>query len=70
MFMSQHSDFWVGARYRRLGSEILVSRIVGFVVLVVRYREMLTGYLEEREALRWVQKHISAFGGDPSKVTM
>ena len=38
--------------------------------LVVQYREMLTGYLEEREALRWVQKHISAFGGDPSKVTM
>lgn len=24
----------------------------------------------EREALRWVQKYIGAFGGDPSKVTM
>jgi len=24
----------------------------------------------EREALRWIQKYIAAFGGDPSKVTM
>ena len=24
----------------------------------------------ERLALRWVQKYISAFGGDPTKVTM
>jgi hypothetical protein len=24
----------------------------------------------EREALRWVQKYIGAFGGDPEKVTM
>ena len=24
----------------------------------------------ERLALKWVQKYISAFGGDPSKVTM
>ena len=24
----------------------------------------------ERMALRWVQKYIYAFGGDPSKVTM
>ena len=24
----------------------------------------------EREGLRWVQKHITAFGGDPTKVTM
>ena len=24
----------------------------------------------ERQAFRWVQKYISAFGGDPSKVTM
>ena len=24
----------------------------------------------ERLALRWIQKYISAFGGDPTKVTM
>lgn len=24
----------------------------------------------EREALRWIQKYISAFGGDPRKVMM
>ena len=24
----------------------------------------------EREAVRWVKKHIAAFGGDPEKVTM
>jgi hypothetical protein len=24
----------------------------------------------EREAFRWIQKYIGAFGGDPNKVTM
>ncbi|KAI0683770.1 alpha beta-hydrolase [Cytidiella melzeri] len=28
------------------------------------------GLLDQREALRWVQKYISAFNGDPSRVTI
>merc|ERR1712232_59541 len=28
------------------------------------------GFLDQREAMRWVHKHISAFGGDPGRVTI
>ncbi|KAJ7207637.1 Carboxylesterase family-domain-containing protein, partial [Mycena pura] len=28
------------------------------------------GLQDQREAMRWVQKYISNFGGDPSKVTI
>lgn len=29
-----------------------------------------TKFAVERFALKWIQKYISAFGGDPTKVTM
>jgi acetylcholinesterase len=31
---------------------------------------VLISRFQERMALRWVQKYIHSFGGDPSKVTM
>ena len=32
--------------------------------------DLNVGFLDQIEALRWVQKYINRFGGDPSKVTI
>ena len=39
-------------------------------VFPLRCCHQLTNPSAEREALRWIQKYISEFGGDPSKVTL
>jgi hypothetical protein len=45
----------------------LASEIVR---ISLEYMVLLLRGLAERLALRWVQKYISTFGGDPRKVTM
>lgn len=37
---------------------------------LVRISDLIYSLNTEREALRWVRKYISSFGGDPDKVTM
>ncbi|RKF81721.1 Lipase 1, partial [Golovinomyces cichoracearum] len=32
--------------------------------------ELNVGFLDQRKSLEWVQKHISKFGGDPSRVVI
>ncbi|KXN82979.1 Lipase 3 [Leucoagaricus sp. SymC.cos] len=32
--------------------------------------DLNAGFLDQMEALRWVQRHIDSFGGDPNKVTI
>ncbi|KAK0460006.1 carotenoid ester lipase precursor [Desarmillaria tabescens] len=55
---------YVSMNYRVSGFGFLASKEV---------REAAVGNLglhDQREALRWIQKYITAFGGDPSKVTI
>jgi len=51
------------AKVGNLGLWDRERRAVGIINVV-------TSGFTERLALRWVQKYIHAFGGDPSKVTM
>ncbi len=32
--------------------------------------DLNVGFQDQTEALRWIQRHIDAFGGDPSRVTI
>ena len=40
------------------------------LLVLALYMYVPSPTIAERETFRWVQKHISAFGGDPTKVTM
>ena len=66
------------------GSHLAASQ--GLVVVTINYRLGALGFLplkhddgtitsnngfrDQQEAMRWVQRHIAAFGGDPGKVTL
>ncbi|RDB16283.1 hypothetical protein Hypma_003046 [Hypsizygus marmoreus] len=68
------------------GNDLIRESNEGVVVVVVQYRLGLFGFLpgaavkrngalnagllDQQFALRWVQKHISKFGGDPTRVTI
>ncbi|KAJ7275934.1 alpha beta-hydrolase [Mycena rebaudengoi] len=76
----------VGASSQFRGSDIINQSNRGVVVVIVQYRLGLFGFLagsamkkhgtlnngllDQDFALRWVNKHIFKFGGDPSKVTI
>jgi carboxylesterase type B len=64
MFRANGSFVWVSIQYR-LG-------LFGFLAGRDIYDngELNTGLLDQRAALEWVQRHISAFGGDPARVTI
>ncbi|KAJ7683194.1 Alpha/Beta hydrolase protein [Mycena rosella] len=68
------------------GEDIIKQSNRGLVVVIIQYRLGVFGFLSGAEvknkgalnaglldqdfALRWVNKHIAKFGGDPSKVTI
>ncbi|KAJ7275805.1 alpha beta-hydrolase [Mycena rebaudengoi] len=76
----------LGASSQFRGSDIINQSNRGVVVVIVQYRLGLFGFLagsamkkhgtlnngllDQDFALRWIKKHISKFGGDPSKVTI
>lgn len=51
-------------------SAISVSTIASSSLLPAESSLLSFELFAERAALRWVQRYISKFGGDPSKVTM
>ncbi|KAJ6603222.1 Alpha/Beta hydrolase protein [Mycena vulgaris] len=76
----------IGASSMFRGSDLIHQSNRGVVVVIIQYRLGLFGFLagaavkkdgalnaglrDQEFALRWVQKHISKFGGDPSQVTL
>jgi carboxylesterase type B len=64
MWRANGTFVWVSLQYR-LG-------MFGFMAGRDLYDngDLNCGLLDQRAALEWVQRHISAFGGDPAKVTI
>ncbi|KAJ7149765.1 alpha beta-hydrolase [Mycena crocata] len=76
----------LGASSQYRGTDLIDQSNRGVVVVVIQYRLGLfgflagsevkkngalnTGLLDQDFALRWVNKHIAKFGGDPSQVTI
>ncbi|KAF9060481.1 Alpha/Beta hydrolase protein [Rhodocollybia butyracea] len=64
------------------GSDIMTEAHNKIVLVIIQYRlglfgseikengDLNAGLLDQDFALRWVQSHISKFGGDPTKVTI
>ncbi|KAJ7201513.1 Alpha/Beta hydrolase protein [Mycena rebaudengoi] len=75
-----------GAANMYRGTDLIAQSNRGIVVVIIQYRlgvfgflpgvavkkngALNAGLLDQDFALRWVNKHISKFGGDPSKVTI
>ncbi|KAF7343233.1 Carboxylic ester hydrolase [Mycena venus] len=78
--------YFLGSSSQFRGTDLIAQSNRGVVVVIVQYRLGLFGFLagnkvkkngalnagllDQEFALRWVNKHISKFGGDPSKVVV
>lgn len=60
----------LGKRARGTWDSEIVSRRNCFLFDDLEMEHALLPSSAEREALRWIQKYIPAFGGDPSRVTL
>jgi hypothetical protein len=60
-------DSYQEKKSKKRGLEILVSKIVSFLRSCSNQEIHVP---PERLALKWVQKYITEFGGDPQKVTL
>ncbi|KAJ7189504.1 Alpha/Beta hydrolase protein, partial [Mycena pura] len=81
-----HVLYLWGSSSQYRGTDLIKQSNRGIVVVTIQYRLGLFGFLagsaiknngtlnagllDQEFALRWVNKHISKFGGDPSKVTI
>ncbi|KAJ6577831.1 Alpha/Beta hydrolase protein [Mycena capillaripes] len=75
--------YLAGSASGQNGEDIIRQSNKGVVVVIIQYRlgflpgsavkqngDLNAGLLDQDFALRWVNQHISKFGGDPTKVTI